>query len=106
MLTDIVFIDEFTRGEHPVVMQFFIPFCGHFVSNFYFTVKKWLLELINNTTELLRRPALIREGAPPAITTLLFAWIFRKTCYEKDVFMLRFIYLTLLHIAYPEHRIY
>ena len=45
VLTDIVasslpvFIDEFTRGEHPVVMQFFVPFCGHFVSNFYFTVK-------------------------------------------------------------------
>lgn len=46
MLTDIVasslpvFIDEFTRGEHPVIMQLFVSFCGHFVSNFYFTVKK------------------------------------------------------------------
>ena len=29
-----------------------------------------------------------------------------KTCYEKGVFMLRFIYLTLLHITYPENRIY
>lgn len=34
-----VFIDEFSRDEHPVVMQFFVPFCGHFVCNFYFTVK-------------------------------------------------------------------
>ena len=69
MLTDTVaswlpvFIDEFSRDEHPEGMQFFVPFCGHFVCNFYFTVKKWFLELINNTTELLRRPALIREGA-------------------------------------------
>ena len=34
------FIDEFTRGEHPVIMQLFVSFCCHFVSNFYFTVKK------------------------------------------------------------------
>ena len=46
MLTDIVaswlpvFTDEFTRGEHPVVMQFFVPFVGTLCLIFTLLLKK------------------------------------------------------------------
>ena len=70
MLTDIVasslpvFIDEFTRDEQPGTTQFLFLFVGTLCLIFFYTVKiDFNLELINNMTELVRRPAPIREGA-------------------------------------------